>query len=324
MANELIKHVTHIDFDVEHLVIDIRGVKQFALGHIPGSINLPFSQTTLTDKRSIDMWRKAVFKLNNTFRSVILVGGSKTDLVKAAREALKVNFDTYIYKGGYTRFRKWVAIQLKQQKNVFTLTGKTGSGKTLLLEKLKDKVATLPLSELAAHHGSVFGDIPTSQSCRQQQFENQIAVHLSHVNRYQPLLTETEGDRIGSLLIPETVRKMILTGIPIYIDVAKSIRIDRLVALYARKDDQKLCQAIHKLSNIFALKERERLCKLVAEQKYREVAGSLINYYDRTEAYLRTEKQETEFFVCGDDLDEASVEIENILQKKTSSEEDAL
>lgn len=106
-------------------------------------------------------------------------------------------------KGGYKAMRRFLLDQLEiscEAIQPVMLGGRTGIGKTLLLNRLKMQ---LDLEGLFHHRGSVFGKHVTPQPS-QIDIENQLSIALlkHRQQQHQHLLLEDEGANIGSRRIP--------------------------------------------------------------------------------------------------------------------------
>ena len=145
--------------------------------------------------------------------------------------------------GGYKAFRRYLIEQvesLSDSLNFILLGGRTGSGKTLLLEHIP---ATIDLEGLAHHRGSSFGATTTPQPGN-INFEHAIAVSLLRLyTQQQNIITlEDEGRMIGSVCIPEALRnKMTLSPIvlleepaEIRVQISRAAYIDELIDAYSR------------------------------------------------------------------------------------------
>ena len=109
-------------------------------------------------------------------------------------------------RGGYKALRRFLLDELEVAANTIqpiVLGGRTGVGKTLLLERLP---GALDLERLAWHRGSAFGRHATPQPT-QVDFENALAVALlKHRARGNgPLLVEDESRNIGARHLPTTL-----------------------------------------------------------------------------------------------------------------------
>lgn len=108
--------------------------------------------------------------------------------------------------GGYKALRRFLINELEtgiQQIRPVILGGRTGAGKTLLLNKLHNKV---DLEGIYRHRGSAFGRHAVEQPS-QVDIENQLAItllKLRHNNIFN-LLLEDEAPAIGSRRLPDTL-----------------------------------------------------------------------------------------------------------------------
>lgn len=109
-------------------------------------------------------------------------------------------------EGGYKALRRFVLEQIDQLNTwllPIVLSGRTGSGKTLLLEQLPQ---TMDLEALANHRGSAFGTQVTPQPSL-ASFENALLVRLlqQRAAGFQQLIFEDESRTIGSIHLPEVL-----------------------------------------------------------------------------------------------------------------------
>src|SRR5690606_11198772 len=73
-----------------------------------------------------------------------------------------MDIHAYRIAGGYRAYRQWVVQQLEELTlpEAIVIHGNTGSGKTALLRRLKEKgYPVLDLEGMAGHRGSIFGQI---------------------------------------------------------------------------------------------------------------------------------------------------------------------
>lgn len=212
-------------------IIDVRAPIEFNSGSIPGSVNLPL----LTDeerhavgatykqkgrdvaielghhlvsgeKRSsrIAQWAQFVSKNPNSvitcFRGGMRSKISQTWLTEAGFSRPRV-------QGGYKSFRRFLLRELERlsQREMFVVTGTTGSGKTLLIEEAEKFRPTIHLEKIAKHRGSVFGAYDEPQPS-QSDFENQLTYCLLKQvarNEKSPIIIEDESRMIGHSVQPE-------------------------------------------------------------------------------------------------------------------------
>src|SRR5918994_577523 len=114
-------------------IIDVRSPAEYAEDHIPGAISAPVLD----------------------------------DAERAEADTLE---------GGYKAYRRWVIQQLEgipERLDLRVIHGPTGSGKSRLLAALKRAGAqAVDLEDLAAHRGSVLGNLPDRLQPSQKMFES--------------------------------------------------------------------------------------------------------------------------------------------------------
>jgi len=109
-------------------------------------------------------------------------------------------------KGGYKAMRRFLIDELEnssEQISPVILGGRTGIGKTVLLQKLKHKI---DLEGLLHHRGSVFGNHVTPQPT-QINIENTLSIELLKLidQQHFNIVFEDEAPNIGSRRIPQVL-----------------------------------------------------------------------------------------------------------------------
>tara|TARA_B100000686_G_C16788138_1_gene976669 strand:- start:1756 stop:2802 length:1047 start_codon:yes stop_codon:yes gene_type:complete len=204
--------------------IDVRSPVEFNRGSIPGAKNLPI----LTDsereqigktyknsgqKKAIALGTKLVSGSTKRFRVDSWIdfiehvedpwifcwrGGLRSQIAQGWLKDRGLSIPKI--KGGYKAMRAYCSDLLDhapQQKSWFVLGGRTGSGKTILIE---NRPESINLEKLANHRGSAFGNKIDGQPTP-INFENNLAIsYLKHPSKV--LLIEDEGRTIGRLALP--------------------------------------------------------------------------------------------------------------------------
>jgi tRNA 2-selenouridine synthase len=110
--------------------------------------------------------------------------------------------------GGYKAYRAYVNDALANPPEVQfrVICGTTGSGKSRLLETLEGIGAqVLDLERLAAHRGSVLGNLPDEPQPSQKMFESRIWAKLRHFDLSRPVFVESESKKVGNVRVPDAV-----------------------------------------------------------------------------------------------------------------------
>jgi tRNA 2-selenouridine synthase len=133
-------------------------------------------------------------------------GGRSGSLVHVLRQ---VGWDAQRLDGGYKAFRRQVVADLDRMPashRFHVICGATGSGKSRLLEALGEAGAqVLDLEVLAAHRGSVLGDLPDAPQPSQKAFETAIWAALSAYDPQRPVYVESESKKVGNLRVPDVL-----------------------------------------------------------------------------------------------------------------------
>jgi tRNA 2-selenouridine synthase len=123
-------------------------------------------------------------------------------------------------EGGYKAFRNYLMDYLTPEYQTATpiiLGGYTGSGKTILLNKLENAI---DLEGIANHRGSSFGNHASEQPS-QISFENNLAYALiqHQAKGYRYLILEDEGTNIGKRFIPKPLVNYFRSGKFVLLDI---------------------------------------------------------------------------------------------------------
>jgi len=210
-------------------LIDVRAPIEFEGGAFPTAVNLPLmnnEERHLVGIRYKEMGNAEAVKLGHE----LVAGDVKKERIAAWAEQLKRRPDTMLYcfrgglrskisqqwiaeetgavvprlEGGYKAFRNYLLDQLDPANQTSTpviLGGRTGTGKTILLQQLENAV---DLEAIANHRGSSFGRFTTPQPCP-IDFENSLAwaliQHTAAGHRH--IILEDEGRNIGDRYLPK-------------------------------------------------------------------------------------------------------------------------
>lgn len=141
--------------------------------------------------------------------------------------------------GGYKAFRNYLieALEPSQQKsNPILLGGCTGSGKTILLRRLKNAI---DLEGLANHRGSTFGRNVTPQPT-QINFENNLAYALiQHKHKaFSSMILEDEGKNVGKCMIPKGLVEYFKSGELVILEVPLEERVHNTMMEYVLESQE--------------------------------------------------------------------------------------
>lgn len=212
-------------------IIDARSESEYALDHLPGAINCP----VLSDEERIrvgTMYKQvsafeakkvgAALVAKNIARHIETLwldkprewrplvycwrGGNRSGSM--AHILAKIGWPAVQLDGGYKAYRARVSAQLDDTPAVEfrVVCGTTGSGKSRLLEVLDGIGAqVLDLEQLAAHRGSVLGNLPSCPQPSQKLFETRLWDKLRHFDPARPVFVESESKKVGQLRVPDAL-----------------------------------------------------------------------------------------------------------------------
>ncbi|MGD9864991.1 MAG: tRNA 2-selenouridine(34) synthase MnmH [Pseudodonghicola sp.] len=212
-------------------VIDVRSPAEYAEDHLPGAINLPVLDNeerarvgTIYKQQSPFLARKlgAALVFRNAARHIetALQGyeGGWRPLVYCWRGGQRsgsfawmlgqIGWRADSIKGGYQTYRRLVYRMLYEGRlphRMVLLDGYTGTAKTEILQLLRARgVQVLDLEGLAAHRGSLLGEMPVPQPS-QKAFETALVGALSRLDPARPVVVEAESSKIGARFLPSAL-----------------------------------------------------------------------------------------------------------------------
>jgi tRNA 2-selenouridine synthase len=314
MAVQKINIDDFINQSEEGIVIDVRSPGEFEHAHIPGAKNLPlFSNEeraivgTTYKKNS----RVAAIKVGLPFFGdkmlpmVELVESWVGDFSKKQDHKIPTLYvhcwrggmrsaavawllDLYGWKvcqltGGYKTYRNWTLQQFERPYNFKILGGYTGSGKTetlLCLKKLKQQV--IDLEGLACHKGSAFGALGQAIPPSQEMFENKLAKLLfAYSKTKEPIWMEDESQRIGTVMIPSQLFKLLRESKTYFIKIPFESRLQFILQNYGQFKAEDLITATYRIQKRLGGLETKNAINHIIEKEYEQAFSILLRYYDK-------------------------------------------
>ncbi|ALO33803.1 tRNA 2-selenouridine synthase [Colwellia sp. MT41] len=160
-------------------------------------------------------------------------GGLRSQTVQRWLKESGVNYPLLI--GGYKALRQFLLDELDKLalQPLMILAGNTGCGKTPFLSHC---VNSLDLEGAAGHRGSSFGGFATRQS-NQINFENKLVEQYitGNHNSGQTLLLEDEGRAIGSIHLPDSLRKAMVLAPIVVLEESLDYRLEHIYQEYIIK-----------------------------------------------------------------------------------------
>lgn len=213
-------------------IVDARTPLEHALDHLPGAVNWP----SLNNEERVIIG--TLYKQVNAFeakkRGAALVarnvaqhierelldaprnwkplvycwrGGNRSGALATILSA--IGFQVTLLEGGYKAFRHAVLADLPAQVQRLyyrVVCGPTGSGKTRLLQALREAGAqVLDLEAMAKHRSSVLGHIPGLPQPSQKHFDTLVWHTLRGMSADRPVYVESESKKVGNVSVPDAL-----------------------------------------------------------------------------------------------------------------------
>ena len=205
----------------------------------------------------------------------------------------EIGWDAKTLEGGYRAYRKWVVAQLEVLPSTFSFVvihGPTGSGKSRYLKTLqRTGEQVLDLEELAAHRGSVLGNLPDRPQPSQKWFEGQLLAALSALDPARTVYVEGESRKIGQVQIPEALIARMRASPCILLETDLETRVTLLLEEYQHflEDTSTLNTQLDCLAGLHGRDKIAEWKALAARGAWREfVERLLVEHYDP--AYRRS------------------------------------
>ncbi|MBC7728928.1 MAG: tRNA 2-selenouridine(34) synthase MnmH [Microbacteriaceae bacterium] len=292
-------------------IIDARSPAEFAEDHLPGAVNWPvlddeqrrtvgtlYVQTSALEARKLGAAMAARNIADHLDRWVADKPREWQPLVYCWRGGQRsgalawfldqIGFRSAKLQGGYKGFRAVVRQDLADWPSRFdfrVLAGRTGSGKTRLLQALVTEGAqVLDLEALACHRGSILGGLPGQPQPTQKAFDNRLWQALRSLDAGRPVFVESESKKIGRLQLPDAlIDRLHQHGQVLRVDMADEARVQLLLEDYGffADDPEHFCRL---LDGLVALRGKDTVAgwqALARAGAWVEVFGQLMQqHYD--------------------------------------------
>lgn len=276
--------------DEFHAILDARSPGEFAEDHLPGALSTP----VLSDEERARVG--TLHKQENAFAakrvgaalvSRNIAGIIETRLADAPRDwrplvycwrggnrsgalstvLARIGWQVCVLEGGYRAFRRQVIDDLNHLPAglaFVVLAGRTGSGKSLVLERLSALGAqVLDLEALARHRGSVLGHLPGAPQPSQKHFETLLWQHLRGFDPARPVFVESESRKVGQCQVPEQLILKMRASRCLVLEAEDTVRARLLLSEYAHfVQDIELLR--HRLGALVALHGHARIGEWLA------------------------------------------------------------
>lgn len=242
-------------------LLDVRSEQEFLDGAVPGACNFPIlnnserAQVGTTYKHqgqttAIELGHQLVsgpIRATRIVDWIRFVNEAKPVGLYCARGGLRSEI-SYQWirdagvtlprvRGGYKALRNFLLTELERicaSAQFVLLGGRTGVGKTRIIEALRDQCAIVDLEYCALHRGSTFGKVFGEQPT-QGMFENRLIVELMRATRRGgAIVLEAESRRIGRDTIPEPLWRVMEQCPVVVLEESFEYRVQQILEDYVR------------------------------------------------------------------------------------------
>jgi len=306
-------------------LIDVRSPNEYYKGHMPNSINIPLfdnderaivgtiykkngrelavTQGLKFVERKIETLLESLFKCIEKYKYTNRKHDIGDPLVRiyCARGGMrslsiawlldKFKFNCITLKGGYKTYRRWILECFSKKYNLIVIGGKTGTGKTKILNLLEgNNYQTIDLEAFASHRGSTFGGLGMKKQPTNEHFENIIAEKLGSFKKNDHIFIEAESANIGSCRLPHELFNQMISSPRIEIIRSESNRIEELISTYSIFSQDELEESILRIKKRLGPQRTKIAVNSIKEKKWDLVCRAVLEYYDKCYEYEKIGK----------------------------------
>lgn len=302
----------HIDeflrLQEKYPVVDVRAPLEFDQGHIPGARSIPLFSDQ--ERKEVGTAYKQVNREAAMYLGLEFVGKKMVDLAREGERACgrertllvhcwrggmrsssmawlfeTIGLKCYLLEGGYKAYRREVQRSFSDEIELIVVGGRTGSGKTEILDRLRKKgEQVIDLEGLAHHKGSAFGALGEEPQPTTEQFENDLHRVLASLDPSRPVWIEDESRNVGRCVVPGELYERMKRSRIIFLDIDRELRAGHLVRHYAGYAPGELKACIEKISRKLGGDRTRQAIESVERADFRETARITLAYYDK--AYM--------------------------------------
>ncbi len=232
-------------------------------------------------QQRVAQWKEFI-KANPNAKLYCFRGGQRSGIAQSWLDEAGITITRL--KGGYKAFRHYLmqeSLRISAQTPTLILGGRTGSGKTILLQELNNMI---DLEGIANHRGSSFGNFANAQPA-QIDFENNLfyALIKHHAAGHKTLVIEHESHNIGRNFVPKEVYQNFMKGKLIILETPLEDRIDITYKEYVTETLLKY-EAMYQEDGVtkwseYVLKSLEKIKRRLGLERYQELKDLFENAY---------------------------------------------
>jgi tRNA 2-selenouridine synthase len=293
------------DYQKDRVVIDVRSPAEYEQGHIVGALNLPLF--TNEERAIVGTIYKKQSPEKALLKGLDFVGRKMPAFIKKAQKIAPekrlivhcwrggkrsgsmawlldlAGFDVVTLVGGYKAYRTHVLEYFEQPLRINVIGGKTGTGKTEILQYLQEFGAQIiDLEALANHKGSAFGSLGENPQPSSEYYESLIFEKLRLFDLSKKIWVENESRNVGKVTIPQGLWNNIKSGTLINIEIPHDLRIQRSVEDYKKFSKEALIPVFKSIERKLGGLQCQKAIQALENDDYTNAAEIALAYYDKT------------------------------------------
>lgn len=311
--------------------LDVRSEKEFEEDHIPLAISMPildneerhivgYTYKQESRDKAYEIGRSIFDKKIGDFEKALKTYDGKKVIFYCFRGGMRSGcfvdyFDkksktVYQLDGGYKAYREHVRKELENvsmPKNIVVIYGLTGSGKTIIIRKLKRH--SIDLEGMALHRSSLFGAVGLKPNT-QKMFESLLLFELKKTRKF--LIIEGESRKVGNIIIPEKLFSAMMSSKKISVLCSIETRAKRIVGEYFTSEEKisEVEKIVPKLKERLGQKNVDELLLFLEKKDYLAFSIKMLKeYYDPLYTNFAKDFKFEKEISC-EDIDKAAKEIE--------------
>lgn len=252
------------------IIIDLRPIRAFRKGSFRKAVSLPMENFTTVTELMVELRKKEKCPIH------------LLDLDGSLAESISKEMDIYYLGGGYKSFQSWRDKIFSSGPPLILLGGKTGSGKTEVIQTLKMMGhQILDLEALAMHKGSVFGNLANNLQPSHECFHNSLLEQWISFDADHPVWVEEKSHVLGSVGIPQTLYTKMSNSSVIELEVSFEERLQHIHNEYASADTKAFVSAIQALEQRMGRSANHKAIHYHSSGQIKKCLELLLLYYDQ-------------------------------------------
>lgn len=298
-------------YNPSNVVIDVRSPSEYRRGHIPHAVSIPLfsdAERAAVGTAYVREGRDSAIEIGLGY-VLPRMSAFVCDVGTVLSHAINASVILYCWRGGmrsaafagllrkegiaseviprgYKAYRQKVLTDISQHGRLIVISGRTGSGKTRLIEELRSRgYAVINLEAIAKHRGSAFGSVGMPEQPTSEHAMNIVHSELMKFKSDQVVFIEDESQSIGYVNIDHGLFERMRTSPRILLDVPVDARLTNLCTEYGSADPAQLEAGFRKIHRKLGGAMLAVALTELHKGNFFDAARAALDYYDATYDY---------------------------------------